>query len=93
MAIPADTAEVRLQLTIQEHEYVTYRVIFRAVGGGDVARRGPLTLTPAGSGATITLTVPAGQFQSGDYILTLQGQTSAGDIEDVSQSILRVDRR
>ncbi len=93
LLIPADTAEVRMQFTMQEHKYVAYRVILRAVGGGDVARRGPLTVTPAGSGATITLNVPTGQFQSGDYLLTLQGQTRAGDIEDVSQSILRVDKR
>jgi hypothetical protein len=93
LVIPADTAEVQLRLTVQEPKYATHRVILRAARGGDLVRRSPLTATPIGSGVTITLTVPAGQFHSGDYLVTLQGQTPAGGIEDVSQSILRVDKR
>ena len=93
LVIPVGTADVRLELTIQEPKYATHRVILRAAGGGDLVRRSPLTATPAGSSVTITLTVPASQFQSGDYLLTLQGQTPAGGIEDVSQSILRADKK
>jgi hypothetical protein len=83
---------VRLQLRMREHEYPTYRVIVRRAGGAEIVRRGQLSATADASGASITLTVPADQFESGDYILTLQGAMGS-DFEDLSVVVVRVDRR
>ena len=93
LVVPADASSVRLELNLRDREYSTYRVMLRAVGGVEVMRRDQLVPAPAGSAATIAVTVAASQLQSGDYILTLQGATRNGDYDDVSQSLIRVDKK
>jgi hypothetical protein len=93
LVIPAGTSEVRLQLSMQPLDYASYRVILRSVGAAEILRRGELTPAAAGSHADITLTVSANAFESGDYMLTLQGARSGGGFEDLSRSLIRVDRR
>jgi hypothetical protein len=94
LVIPPGTTEVRLQLSLlQQQDYSSYRVILRSVGGAEILRREQLTSAAAGSGALITLSVQASQFESGDYILTLQGASGGGGFEDLSRSLVRVDKR
>ena len=93
LIIPPSATEVRLQLTMQERDYPTYRAILRRIGGAEILRRGPLTPEVAGTAATITLSVPATEFVPGDYMLTLEGATSGGAFEDVSRSLIRADQR
>ena len=92
LVIPASATEVRLQLRLRELESPTYRMIVRRAGGAEIVRREPLTATAGASAAIITLSVPADQFESGDYIVTLQGE-SRGGFEDLSRSLVRVDKR
>lgn len=93
LSIPPGATEVRLQLSMQEHDYPTYQVILRRIGGAEILRRAPLTPAVAGTAATITLSVPASELASGDYMLTLQGATDHGAFEDVSHSLIRADKR
>jgi hypothetical protein len=39
------------------------------------------------------LTLPASQVKAGDYILTLRGYRQSGELEDVSQSLFRVEKK
>jgi hypothetical protein len=90
--IPAGATEVRLALTIREPESQRLRVILRAVGGAEIARR-DLTLRAGATGAAVTLTLAASRFDSGDYLLTLQGAARDGEFEDLSQSLVHVSKR
>lgn len=93
LVIPPGTTEVRLHMTMQDRDYPAYRVILRGAGGAEILRRGPLMPGAAGSGFMLEIGLPASQFDSGDYILTLQGALAAGGFEDVSRSLVRVDKR
>ncbi len=91
LVIPPGTEEVRLQVSLREHDYPSYRVVLRAIGGAEIFRRSDIKPTAAGSLASFTLAVPASRFDAGDYILTLQGATG-GEFEDLSQSLFQVRR-
>ena len=92
LVITPETTEVRLELRLREHDYPTYRVVLRAIGGAEILRRPDVEPTSTSSGATITLTLAANQFETGDYMLTLQGAPAGGQFEDLSQSLFRVQR-
>jgi hypothetical protein len=92
LVIPAGASEVRLVLKLEDRENDTYRVILRAVGGAEVLRRD--NLKPAAApGPAFTIPVPASQLATGDYLLTVQGASGSGEIDDLSQSLIRVDKR
>ncbi len=90
--IPPGTAEVRFELGLREQDYPAYRVALRRVGGAGLPASGELNPTASPSGPVIVLSLPAGRFETGDYLLTLQGRTGDGAFEDLSQSLLRIDK-
>jgi hypothetical protein len=91
LVIPAGASEVRLVLTLEDRENDRYRVILRAVAAAEVLRRD--NLKPAASGPAFTIPVPTSRLASGDYLLTLQGASGSGEFDDLSQSLIRVDKR
>ena len=93
LVIPAGTEQVRLQLDLRENNYATYRAVLQAAGGREVFASARLVAKPARTGASLALTVPAQRFASGDYILTLKGVNKTGEVEDVSKSLLHVERK
>ena len=93
LVIPAGTSDVLLQLSLPQLDYRSYQVILRSVGGAEILRRGELSRAAPGSGADISLSVPASAFESGDYMLIVQGATSGDGFEDVSRSFIRADKR
>lgn len=92
LSIPADTQDVRLALSLREHQYSRYRVTVRAIGGPEIFNQGDLIANTSSTPATLSLSLPANRFQTGDYMLTLQGRNTTGDFEDLSQSLFRVQR-
>jgi anti-sigma factor RsiW len=92
LIIPAGAEEARLALTIQDAESQRFRVILRAIGGPEILRRDLPPRTSA-TAQTFTITLAASRFDSGDYMLTLQGATSGSELEDLSQSLFRVRRQ
>jgi hypothetical protein len=92
VVIPAGTSDVRLQLTLQENEYSAYRISVRQAGGAEIASRDRLTAVADGSAFVITVAIPASAFQSADYVLTLQGAATGG-LDDLSRSLLRIDKQ
>ena len=93
LVIPAGTEQVRLQLNLKENGYPSYRASLQRAGGQEIFARQHLTPKTTKSGASFTLIIPAQRFATGDYILTLRGISQSGEVEDVSKSLFRVERK
>ena len=92
LRIPEGTNQLRLALSLQEHDHPRYRVILRMVGGAEILKSEALAAGTDTSGAVLSLALPASHVPAGDYMLTLQGETGGG-FEDLSQSLFRVLRK
>ena len=93
LVIPRGTEQVRLHLNLKESEYPNYSVVLQAVGGAEVLSREGVRPKTTTSGATFVLIVPARKFATGDYLLTLRGVNHDGEIDELSKSIFRVEKR
>jgi hypothetical protein len=93
LIIPPGTSDVRVQLRLSEHEYASYQVVLRAVGGPEILRRANVRPVADGPNPVLTLSVPASRFSPGDYILTLRGADAGGELDDLSQSLFRVEEK
>ena len=92
LTIPRDATDVRFALTLRARDYGRYRVILRMAGGSEILRRDDLQPIVDPAGPVIELRVPANAFTSADYILALQGAARDGEYDDLSQTIIRVDK-
>jgi len=93
IVIREGTQQVRLQLKLKENEYQSYQLALQAVGGEEILKRQHFKPLANKSGASFALTLPASQVKAGDYILTLRGYGPSGELEDVSQSLFRVEKK
>src|ERR1051325_3444781 len=93
LIIPAGTAQARIQLNLKEKDYPSYRASLQMVGGEEVYSQEGIKPPVTKSGARFVLIVPADKLVAGDYILTLRGVRTDGEIDDVSKSIFRVEKR
>jgi len=93
LSIPAGTQEVRIELKTAENEYQSYQLELHALGGKAIFDRKKVKPTITKSGANFGFSVPASKFTSGDYILTLKGVMPTGEVEDVSKSLFRVEKK
>lgn len=93
LTIPPGTDQVRFLLNLREHDYTRYRVLVRVISGPEVLRQSDLVPAAAGAQPAFTLTAPVVGFEPGDYMLTLQGATTGGEYEDLSQTIFRIARQ
>jgi hypothetical protein len=91
--IPARTEQVRLQLNLRENNYSRYQAVLQSAGGNTIFTSRQLTAVNKKTGANLALVVPARIFPAGDYILTLRGVSKTGEVEDVSKSLFRVEKR
>jgi anti-sigma factor RsiW len=93
LVIPEGTRDVDLRLSMKESDYRNYEVILQPVGGAAIFTRKGLTPMTSKSGASFTLSVSSAKFSSGDYMLTLKGVTQSGELEDISKSLFRVEKK
>ncbi len=93
LSIPAGTQEVRIELKTVENEYQSYQLELHALGGKAIFDRKSVKPTIRKSGANFRFAVPASKFTSGDYILTLKGVMPTAEVEDVSKSLFRVEKK
>jgi len=93
LVIHPGTHQVRFQLNLKENEYRRYHVALREVGGREIFNRQNFKPRITRSGATFTFSLPASLVNSGDYLLMLKGLTKSGDLEDVSESLFRVEKK
>lgn len=93
LQIPARAEQVRLQLNLRENNYSRYQAVLQSAGGNTIFTSRQLTAVNKKTGANLALLVPARLFSAGDYILTLRGVSKTGEVEDVSKSLFRVERK
>jgi hypothetical protein len=76
LSIPMSVRKVKLQLELDPSvSYRSYRVELNTSGGAQVWVQGGLTAQRADWGRFITLTLPTGALQAGEYELILSGLT------------------
>jgi hypothetical protein len=93
LVIPPGTQQVRLQLKLKENDYQNYQAVLQSVGGQQVFNRRQVKPLTNRSGASFVFTLPASALETGDYILSIKGSIRAGELDDVSQSLFRVEKK
>ncbi len=93
LQIPAGTEQVRLQLNLRENNYAGYQIMLQSAGGNTIFTSRQLKAVNKHTRANLALVVPARMFPAGDYILTLRGVSKTAEVEDVSKSLFRVERK
>jgi hypothetical protein len=92
LVIPAGTGQVRVQLLLGQGDYPTYRVLVKPIAGEAIFTSRHLRPRTTSAGPTLVLTVPAGRFTAGDYVLTVSGEAFDGEIDDIGKSLVRIQR-
>ena len=93
LVIPPGTMQARLLLNLKENDYPIYRASLQAIGGAEIFSQRGVKPRRAKTGAGFVFTVPARKLSSGDYILTLKGINPDGEVDDLSKSLFRVEKR
>jgi hypothetical protein len=93
LVIPQDTTQARLLLKLQDNSYSSYRLSLEKIGGAEIFRQTNMKPRSTKSGASFVFTVPARNFANGDYALTLSGINPDGEVDDLSKSLFRVEKR
>ena len=93
LTVPRGTQQVRLQLNLKDNSYQRYQVELRAIGGQEIFSRRNLKPQATKTGARFVFSLPEAKFSTGDYMLTLKGVAQDGEVEDVSKSLFRVEKK
>lgn len=93
LIIPPGTTQARLLLNFKENDYPSYRASIQTIAGAEIFSQTGVKPGRAKTGVSFVFTVPASTLASGDYILTLRGVSPSGEIDDLSKSLFRVEKR
>ena len=85
LIISEPTQQVAFQLSFNDANYKTYRVVISTVEGRMIFDRSELTARGKGGTNILTFRVPAGTLGNQDYILTLSGSNADGTSEGVAE--------
>ena len=89
LVVPPGTSETRFQLHLRDNDYSAYSIVVQSADGKQILRRDDLRVSRK-TNATLVTSASARLFSTGDYILTLKGTTSGGEVEDISKTLFRV---
>jgi hypothetical protein len=93
LVIPPGTTQARLLLNLKENNYPSYRASLQTIGGVEIFSQKGVKPGRAKTGASFVFTLPAGKLSSGDYVLTLRGINPDGEVDDLSKSLFRVEKK
>lgn len=93
LVIPPDATQAQLRLNLRGNDYPSYSASLRTVGGAEIFSQTGVKPARSLAGASFTFTLPARRLASGDYVLTLRGVSPSGEIDDLSKSLFRVEKR
>ncbi|MCM3873633.1 MAG: hypothetical protein ND895_23350 [Pyrinomonadaceae bacterium] len=93
LTVPRGTQQVRLQLNLKDNSYQRYQVQLRAIGGQEIFSRRNLKPQATKTGARFVFSLSEAKFSTGDYMLTLRGVAQDGEVEDVSKSLFRIEKK
>jgi hypothetical protein len=86
LTLPASARLVELKLEVEpEEEYKSYRVeMRRRADDATLWSKDQLRVQSTTTGKTVVVEIPANMLSQGDYRLTLQGMTAAGELDRVA---------
>jgi hypothetical protein len=87
--IPSEATHIRLSLGLEQDNYQRYRAVVRTPEGRKVWS-GAGRKDRATNADSVTLTLPAGTLERGDYVVELSGASSGGGLEPAAQYSFRV---
>lgn len=91
--IPSETTQAQISLNLKDDSYPRYRVSLQKVGGPEIFTQTNIRPRMTKAGARFVFTVQTKQLTSGDYTLTLGGITPQGEVDDLSKSLFRVEKK
>jgi anti-sigma factor RsiW len=92
LLIPAEVTQVRLEARI-EADYPRYQAVLQTVDSKQIWSKRDLEAEAFPGGKRVLLTVSSSLLSSGDYILTVRGQPTAGSAQTVAEYAFRVRQR
>jgi hypothetical protein len=87
--IPTDAVNVQVSLEVRDTDYASYRATVNR-DGRRVSSSPFLPLQRSASGGRITFNIPAKLLSPADYTISLDGRTSAGQIDSVEDYSFRI---
>jgi hypothetical protein len=93
LVIPRDTTQAQILLNLKDDSYPRYRVSLQKIGGSEIFTQTNIRPRTTNAGARFIFTVAARQLSSGEYALTLSGINPNGEVDDLSKSLFRIEKR
>lgn len=93
LVIPHGTTQANILLDLKDDSYPRYRVSLRKIGGSEVFTQTNIRPRSTNAGARFVFKVSARLLTNGDYTLTLGGITPEGEVDDLTRSLFRVEKR
>lgn len=94
LTIPANTEQVRVQLTVPvADEYRSYRAALQTADSNQLWQHQNLKPRRQQQTAVFNFPLSASLFNDGDYVLILTGVTAQGEADEISQSLFHVTKR
>jgi hypothetical protein len=93
LVISPDAKSVRIQVNLERDDHPRYHAELRTGDGDEVRKWSGLRARRSGSGKAIALDSTPGLFTKRDYVLTINGATAKGGLEEVRQYTFSVVRR
>jgi len=81
VAIPPGTYRIRLELHLDAADFPEYAAVVQTADGNPIWHEGKLRPHPAGTGATVLVTIPPGLLAPGEYTVKLSGVSPTGTEE------------
>ena len=85
LVLPPEAKIVRLEFSFRADGYASYSAAIRTAEGREIWSQDGLKPLTRATGKVIVLRLPTRLFSEADYILTLSGITSDGNIETINQ--------
>lgn len=93
VVLPSDARILHLQLAlIGENDVRSYEATLRADDGGDIKTWAGLRAIRLKSGRVVSIMVPAGLLDRGDYSVALRGIASSSEVRDIGTYSFRVQK-
>jgi len=93
LVIPHDTTHAQILLNLKDDTYRRYRASLQEIGGPEIFTQTNIRPRKTKAGARFVFKVPASELTSGDYVLTLGGITPTGEVDDLTKSLFRIEKR
>jgi hypothetical protein len=93
LTVPPNAEQVRLVLKMEDGGYPGYRAEIQSASGAAILTRENLRPNLRQSIATFTIDVPSDKFTAGVYALTLSGVSKDGEVDILSKSSFRIEKR